>query len=1798
MYFKKGYDILFINSVTSNIQKVMKGCFRMRKNFFRKRMAKSLAVILTSSLAVTNVNMTAFAAGSYGVEDTVKDGGTESSDTKGQESTSYVSEDLKQQSKLDKLQERINALPEVSEFISMADGVSAKSGEFTQEQKEIYDEVQKISDEYDELSGEEQAQVDTIRLENLFEYWNSQTKNSNQSGDGWSLTDGELTIDKKEVLESDSAEWISNSSEITSVEINCEPAKIGARKFSGCSNLTEIDFLDDKESIKSIGDGAFSGCSSLTEINIPENITYMGYGVFEGCTNLTTVELSAQLTIIDFMTFSGCSKLAGIELSDSIKTIGNRAFSGCSSLNSITLPEGLTGINYKAFEDCNSLTGIELPENLKNIDSGAFSGCGSLTEITLPDNITSISSDTFSGCSNLANIVMPDELTSIESNAFNGCSKLAQITLPDSLTSIGSGAFSNCSSLTDIFIPEDVAAIDKAAFSGCSSLNNLYILGNPEIDSDSSTLGGTVQRKVTVYYFDDEDGENTDGENEDGQDADGVNADKYVNTVNPSCYVRGENAVLKFKETEKTQDFNSGSVEFTADFSGMLSLMEEPEFDVNIDDEYLEVSDEYNADKKQLTLTVTPKKSGVYDVPVTIDINGQLKSKQISGYNIFNDNLKLTVRKKVKADVQIEQAKTISNAGGNVNLTIPSPDAESATGYDTSKSLEVLAENAAFSGIIDESAKASYSITDNGDGTSTLSLQTNRVAEECKKQSGVIKVKIPVEATDNYEDYYMILTLNIKNSPDFSISSLVNTSESITFDNNDLSCEYSLHGLNEEAAADSWSSGSKITFEKLSPATFYVIDVRYKAADGVGATLSDTMLVNTLTKKPSEKEGYEISYRNETIKLTSDRYEIKKQGETDEHYSSDTEPADIKPGEIYEIRLRGNSNGTTVIQPSDTAVITIPSRAEAPAAVKTLSGENVTESMITTDDTHQGLEYIVAAGDFTDNDIDLAWKYAARNNMTKAVSSDGESLQFMTAFKKDGNGRLVSDKLAENTKYRILVRKTSDESGEKLASEYASTDVTTKSSQEAPKDDVVTGMVDSSKNTSSGVWVNAKAGYEYIVVPAGTTETGVSEKQWADNGKKAVSDGELILNRAYNAANENDKNIRPVTKYEVLVRKPGSDTLMPSASRRSDITATKPVTPVLADVLNNIDDGISLDYATGNVIINGNTYEVYVPADGNTVPQYGTDATISNDSQSTSFIPAAKGGKKIYVRQKKNTDGIIPASDWLAVEVKLLENHKHDFGATKENPEGWEIIKEATCDGTGIHKHTCKTCGFAEKQEIAALGHDFDANDTNSKFIWKAVTDENGIVSGYKADAKLICKRSAAHILDAGNADVTSVINEATPTSEGSITYKAQLTYDGKEYPAAKTTKLAKLTKLDDGSQTDNGIYTSVSRADNAPDVKIDGIDIDMAKGMLSDSELKDYNDSSIISDIMLYLEVQNLNNGINSAEKTKIQEKINEIKKNKKASKTGVQYMDLSMYKRVKTKNTDGSEQITTSKLDTLNKNITVSVSTDKLIKAVGSGYERSYYVVRVHGDDVSVIDTKQSGDILSFETDRFSTYAIVYADVKKAASTTKFTISNVEKRKNSVKLSSKLKAKQSLKDITVTWGYLSGADGYKVYIKYCGSNFNKKLFKEIKNRKKTKATLSSINKKKIDTAKNYKIYVEAYKKVNGKKVSIGQTIIIHIAGMTNKAFTNVSKISLKKSSYTLKTGKTVVIKGKVVVANKKKKLLSDKHTSELRYMSSDTKIAKVSKTGKITAVKKGKCSVYVYARNGCAKEIKVVVK
>lgn len=181
--------------------------------------------------------------------------------------------------------------------------------------------------------------------------------------------------------------------------------------------------------------------------------------------------------------------------------------------------------------------------------------------------------------------------------------------------------------------------------------------------------------------------------------------------------------------------------------------------------------------------------------------------------------------------------------------------------------------------------------------------------------------------------------------------------------------------------------------------------------------------------------------------------------------------------------------------------------------------------------------------------------------------------------------------------------------------------------------------------------------------------------------------------------------------------------------------------------------------------------------------------------------------------------------------------------------------------------------------------------------------------------------------------------------------------------------------------------------------------------------------------------------------------------------------------------------------------------------------------------------------------------------------------------------------------KGLAISWSRIQGAKGYDIF--FAGCKYEKKR-NDCKNLKDVKGNnILSWTKTGLKKNKAYKAYVKAYVYENGKKKYITESPLVHAyTSGGNKKFTNAKSVTVKKTKVTLKKGKTYRIKANVRKLKKKKKLMSANHAPKLRYMTSDAKVATVSRNGMITAKSKGACYVYAYAHNGVSKIIKVTVK
>ncbi len=309
--------------------------------------------------------------------------------------------------------------------------------------------------------------------------------------------------------------WGEYKETLTKLEIGTEVTSIGEFAFRGCSGFAgELTIPD---GVTTIGGGAFEDCGGFTgALTIPNSVTYIGSYAFSDCSGftgaltipdgVTTINPGAfyacsgfdgALTIPDSVitieeyAFRGCSGFTGeLTIPDGVTTIQKYAFCECSGFDGgLTIPDGVTTIGERAFSECSGFDGrLTIPDGVTSIGYAAFSGCNGFTgELTIPDGVASIGGYAFCECSGFTGgLTIPDSVTTIGEHAFRGCSGFTEaLTIPDNVTSIGNYAFWDCSGFTGaLTIPDGVTTIENGAFAGCSGFT-----GELTIPDSVTTIG-------------------------------------------------------------------------------------------------------------------------------------------------------------------------------------------------------------------------------------------------------------------------------------------------------------------------------------------------------------------------------------------------------------------------------------------------------------------------------------------------------------------------------------------------------------------------------------------------------------------------------------------------------------------------------------------------------------------------------------------------------------------------------------------------------------------------------------------------------------------------------------------------------------------------------------------------------------------------------------------------------------------------------------------------------------------------------------------------------------------------------------------------------------------------------------------------------------------------------------------------------------------------------------------------------------------------------------------------------------
>lgn len=142
-----------------------------------------------------------------------------------------------------------------------------------------------------------------------------------------------------------------------------------------------------------------------------------------------------------------------------------------------------------------------------------------------------------------------------------------------------------------------------------------------------------------------------------------------------------------------------------------------------------------------------------------------------------------------------------------------------------------------------------------------------------------------------------------------------------------------------------------------------------------------------------------------------------------------------------------------------------------------------------------------------------------------------------------------------------------------------------------------------------------------------------------------------------------------------------------------------------------------------------------------------------------------------------------------------------------------------------------------------------------------------------------------------------------------------------------------------------------------------------IAKINFTDEELDAIDDGK---NIFVFLEVKDISDSVSESDKKLVEGKLSGIESGVNA--TVGMYLDINLYKQI-----EGQDKV---KVSETNGKLKISFEIPEKLRKEN----RKFYIIRIHDGVVTVITPTQNANILTFETDKFSTYALVYTDSKEA--------------------------------------------------------------------------------------------------------------------------------------------------------------------------------------------------------------------
>ncbi|HBH96012.1 MAG TPA: hypothetical protein DDX91_09675, partial [Ruminococcaceae bacterium] len=278
------------------------------------------------------------------------------------------------------------------------------------------------------------------------------------------------------------------------------------------------------------------------------------------------------------------------------------------------------------------------------------------------------------------------------------------------------------------------------------------------------------------------------------------------------------------------------------------------------------------------------------------------------------------------------------------------------------------------------------------------------------------------------------------------------------------------------------------------------------------------------------------------------------------------------------------------------------------------------------------------------------------------------------------------------------------------------------------------------------------------------------------------------------------------------------------------------------------------------------------------------------------------------------------------IESKIIAALGHDWN------EG-RITKDPTCTEKGEKEFQCSRCNETKTEDIAENNHSFGDWQSDAERHWKLCTECN------------IKEFESEHQWDKGTVTVSP-----TEDSPGEKLYRCTVCGE------SRTEELPAL-----GGDHKNGIITKdVRPGENAPKTEFETPLDELIEAVLTAEEREAVKNGM---DIEIVLTVDDGTKFVSDEDRAKVEAAIDGINN----CKLG-QYLDINLFKIL------GGDQKRITETSAL---ITIKFEVPEALRSENGKYS----VIRVHNGEASVLsDLDDSLNTVTIQTDKFSTYALVY--------------------------------------------------------------------------------------------------------------------------------------------------------------------------------------------------------------------------